>query len=149
MTSNYLLFQLSQRLFGLKLAGAIEILPWRASRSVPMSYSYVQGLLDYRGTIYPVFDLADRLNLGKPGPIGFTAKQAEAAGKGQSIILLEESKRPFGIVVDTVVKMNRLEEQPAPREKVQGVDHAFVKGFVYDEDHEIMILDFERLFHAN
>jgi purine-binding chemotaxis protein CheW len=148
MTSSYLLFLLSERLFGVKLVGAIEILPWRTARHVPLSYSYVEGLLDYRGTIYPVYNLVQRLDMGKPGPIGFTAEQQEPVGKGQSIILLEENKRPFGIVVDSVVKMTKLEEQIATPEKVQGIDPKYVKGFVYDEDQEIMILDFERLLHA-
>lgn len=148
MTSSYLLFQLSERQFGVKLVGAIEILPWRASRYVPLSYSYVEGLLDYRGTLYPVYNLEQRVGTGKPGPIGFAAVQREHEGNGKSIILLEENKIHFGIVVDSVVKMTKLEERAAPPERVQGIDPKFVKGFVYDEGHEIMILDFERLLHA-
>jgi purine-binding chemotaxis protein CheW len=148
MTSSYLLFRLSEHVFGVRLVGAIEILPWRPPRRVPLSNSYVEGLLDYRGTVYPVYNLQQRIGLGRPGPIGFTAEQQEAAEKGKSIILLEENKLPFGIVVDSVVKMVRLEEQPAPPQKIKGIDPKHVKGFVYDEDHEIMILDFERLFHA-
>ena len=150
MTSSYLLFLLSERLFGVRLVGAIEILPWRDSRRVPLSYPYVEGLLDYRGTLYPVYNLVQRLGLARTGSIGFTAMQQQAAvSTAQSIILLEENKRPFGISVDSVIKMALLEEQPAPPEKVQGIDHKYVKGFVYDEDHEIMTLDFERLFHAD
>lgn len=139
MTSSYLLFLLSGRLFGVKLTGAIEILPWRASRSVPMSYSYVEGLLDFRGAIYPVYNLNHRLRM----------RGAEPANTEQSIILLEENHNPFGIVVDGVVRMTRLDEQPPEREKVQGIDPQYVKGFVYDEDRLAMILDFERLFHAD
>jgi purine-binding chemotaxis protein CheW len=148
MTSSYLLFQLSERLFGVKLGGAIEILPWRPCRPVPLSYSYVEGLLDYRGTIYPVYNLVQRLGIGTPGPIGFTADHRIPAAKGKSIILLEERFKPFGIVADSVVKMANLEEQAAAREKVQGIDPKHVKGFVYHEDHEAVILDFERLFYA-
>jgi purine-binding chemotaxis protein CheW len=149
MTNSYLLFLLSQRLFGVKLVGAIEILPWRPSRQVPLSYSYVEGLLDYRGTIYPVYNLVQRLGLGRPGPIGFTADAGGSTPKGQSIILLEEKGRPFGIVVDTILKMTKLEEQAVAAEKIQGVDPRYVKGLVYDEDHEAMILDFERLLHGD
>jgi purine-binding chemotaxis protein CheW len=149
MKSSYLLFLLAERLFGVKLTGAIEILPWRPSRRVPLSYSYVEGLLDYRGTIYPVHNLAQRLGLSKPGPIGFTAGQAESAAREQSIILLEENSLPFGIVVDSIKRMMSLDEPAAAPEKVRGVDPKFVKGFSYQEDEEIMILDFERLLHAD
>jgi len=148
MRNSYLLFLLSDRIFGVRLVGAIEILPWRASRRVPLAYSYVEGLLDYRGIVYPVYNLLQRLNLGRPGPIGFTAEQQSPARTGQSIILLEENKMPFGIVVDSVVKMTSLEDPVSAPGKVRGIDPKFVKGFSYEEDQEIMVLDFERLLHA-
>jgi len=148
MISNFLVFHLAGRLFGVKLLGAIEILPWRRSRSVPLSYSYVEGLIDYRGTIYPVFNLAQRLSLSRPGPIGFTAEEEGQVGAGQSIILLEENKMPFGIIVDGVAKMANLEETATTPGKAQGVDSRYIKGITFEDDQEIMILDFERLFHA-
>jgi purine-binding chemotaxis protein CheW len=148
MTSSYLLFLLSERLFGVKLVGAIEILPWRTSRRVPLSFSYVEGVLDYRGVVYPVYNLARRLGIVRPDPIGFTATQAGSAAQGQSIILLEENKAPFGIVVDSVVRMTKLEEPAEAREKARGIDPKYIKGFVAEEDQEILILDFERLLHA-
>ncbi len=149
MKSSYLLFLLAEQLFGVKLLGAIEILPWRPSRRVPLSYSYVEGLQDYRGTIYPVHNLAQRLGLRKPGPIGFTAGQLKPAAGEQSIILLEENSMPFGIVVDSVIGMMSLDGPTAAPEKVRGLDPKYVKGFSYEEDQEIIILDFERLLHAD
>ena len=55
---------------------------------------------------------------------------------------------PLGIVVDSVMRMMPLEEPVAAPEKVKDVDPKFIKGFAYEEDQEIMILDFERLLHA-
>ncbi len=148
MTSSYLVFFLAGKLFGVRLMGAIEILPWRRSRAVPLSYSYVEGLIDYRGTIYPVFNLMRRLGISKPGPIGFTAAEQERREAGQSIILLEENSRPFGIIVDTVVRMAKLDEPASAPAKTPGVDPKYIKGIVFEDDQEIMILDFERLLHA-
>ena len=51
MTAGYLLFLLSGRIFGAELKGAVEIMPWRPGRRVPLSYSYIEGLIDYRGVI--------------------------------------------------------------------------------------------------
>jgi len=150
MISSYLIFLLSDRLFGVKLLGAIEILPWRKARHVPLSYSYVEGLVDYRRTVYPVFNLGQRLGLNRQASIGFTPEESDQAEKKQSIILLEENKFSFGIIVDSIVKMTKLEEPAAgpPQSKAQGIDLKYAKGFVYEEDQEIMILDFERLLHA-
>jgi chemotaxis signal transduction protein len=148
MTTNYLLFLLSGRLFGIKLAGAIEILPWRPSRRVPLAYSYVEGLLDYRGVVYPVFNIAQQLGMVKPGPIGFTAAESDGTRGGQSIILLEVNNNPFGIIVDSVVKMTPLTNPAAGMAKPQGLNPKFVQGLAYEDDQEIMILDGERLLHA-
>ena len=141
---NYLMFLLSSRVFAVGIQGAIEILPWRPLRTVPMSYSYVDGLLDYRGTVYPVFNLASRLGLSRPDAA--TERRVEPAP--QSIILLEEKDHPFGIVAEIVLRMTSLAELPASPDKVRGVDPRYVKGYVADEYHQALILDFERLFHA-
>jgi len=148
MTTNYLLFLLSGRLFGVKLDGAIEILPWRPSRRVPLAYSYVEGLIDYRGVVYPVFNIAQQLGMAKPGPIGFTAAEPVGNRSGQSIILLEVNKNPFGIVVDAIVKMTPLAPPTAGQAKPQGVNPKFVQGLAYEDEREVVILDGERLLHA-
>jgi len=140
MINSYLVFLLSGRLFGVKLLGAIEILPWRRSRPVPLSYSFVEGLIDYRGVIYPLFNLG---RLGMGGPVAFPAGETT-----RSIILLEENKAPFGIIVDSVVKMAKLEAPSAVPKKIQGVEMNYIQGIVYEDDQEILILDFERLLHA-
>jgi purine-binding chemotaxis protein CheW len=144
MKSSYLLFVLAGRLCGIRLSGAVEILPWRPTRRVPLSYAYVEGLLDYRGILYPVYALARRLGLQAPDAGGDDGR----ASGGRSIILLEEAGAPLGIVVDSVLRMMNLEE-PAHPDQVQGVDPLYVKGLSYDDNQEIMILDVERLLHAD
>jgi chemotaxis signal transduction protein len=149
MTSNYLLFRIAERLFGVKLQGAIEILGWRRSRPVPLAYSYIEGIMEYRGAVYPVFSLAQLLEVSRPGPIGFTAASGDEQPKGQSIILLQDGDRPYGITVDSVVRMTRLEDPTDPPAEVTGVNPTLVKGVQMDDDQEIILLNFERLFHAD
>lgn len=147
MTEDFLLFRIGERLFGVKMQGAIEILPWRRSRPVPLAYSYVEGVMDYRGALYPVFHLPTLLGLSQPGPIGFTAKAGEPA-PGRSIVLLKEGDRPFGITVDSVVKMSRFTDDGSQPPEVKGINPQLLKGVRYEDDQEIILLGFERLFHA-
>lgn len=147
MKNNYLLFRLGERLFGLKMQGALEILPWRRSRPVPLAYSYVEGLMDYRGTIFPVFQLSQLLGLSTPGPIGFTPP-AEQQPQGRSIILLQEGAKAFGVTVDTVLKMLPLDDPDGKPPEVKGINPQLVAGLRYDDDQEIILLSFERLLHA-
>lgn len=148
MTGNYLLFRLGDLLFGLPMEGALEILPWRRSRPVPLSYSYVEGLMAYRGAVYPVFQLAQLLGLPKSGSIGFTAQNMPAPLKDRSIILLRAGNRQFGVSVDSVVKMARLEHPDDQAVDLKGVRSSLIKGRGFDDDQEIILLSFERLFHA-
>jgi chemotaxis signal transduction protein len=148
MTSNYLLFRIANRLFGVKLQGAIEILAWRRSRPVPFAYSYIEGVMEYRGTVYPVFRLAQLLEISRTGPIGFTAMEGDDTPTGQSIILLQEGDKPFGITVDEVVKMAKLEDPTDVPADIKGINAKLVKGTRLEDDQEIIILGFERLFHA-
>jgi chemotaxis signal transduction protein len=147
MKNNYLLFRLGERLFGMKMRGALEILPWRRSRPVPLAYSYVEGLMDYRGTIFAVFQLSQLLGLPKPGPIGFTAP-AEQQPQGRSIILLQEGDKAFGVSVDLVLKMLPLDDPEGRPPDIKGINPQLVAGVKYDDDQEIILLGFERLFHA-
>ncbi len=145
---NFLLFRVGERILGVRLQGAVEIVPWQRPRQVPLSFSYVEGLRDYRGTIYPIFNLFQLLGLTRPGPIGFIAPNGAPRKNDRSIILLREGDRPFGISVDAVVKMARLDDAPDEKIDVKGIDTHLVKGVRYDEDQEIILLSFERLFHA-
>ncbi len=148
MTSSYLIFLVAGRIFGVRLSGAVEILPRRTLRKVPLSHSYVEGLIDYRGIIYPVFNLLRRLGLREPGLIGFTTSVPERPEADKSIILLEEHQIPLGILVDSVVKMTNLDDPAGAPAETSVVDSQYVRGIVSDNDQDVVILDFERLFHA-
>lgn len=147
MITSYVLFLLSDHLFGVTLEGTIEILPWRRSRSVPLSYSYVEGLIDYRDVVYPVFNIGQRLGIERPQTAAVAGAE-EKKTSGQSIILLEVNENPFGIIVDSVVKMARLDDLQAGPATLAGVDQRFIRGLAHENDREIMILDVERLLHA-
>lgn len=149
MMSSYLIFRLSGRLFGVRLLGALEIVPWKGSRPVPLSYPHVAGLTDYRGNIYPVLDLVSRLGMSKPHAAGFPADAPAPVGSGKSIIFLEENTARFGVIVDAVEKMAKLEDPAGTPEKAPGVDSKYVKGVVFEDGQEILILDLERLLHAS
>lgn len=148
MMQNFLLFRIGERLFGVRLQGAVEIVPWQRPRPVPLSYTYVEGVRDYRGTIYPVFSLAHLLGLTRTGPIGFTAPEDDAGKTASSIILLREGDLPFGITVDAVVKMAKLDDSADDKIAVKGLDTQLIRGVRYEEDQEIILLSFERLFYA-
>jgi len=148
MTNSYLLFRLAERLFGVRLQGAIEILPWRPSRKVPLAYSYIDGIMDYRGAVYPVFNLTQVLGITRTGQIGFASAETDDIRKGQSIILLQTGKNLYGIIVDSVVKMISLDDAPGEVTTVKGINTNLITGVRNEDGQDVILLSFERLFHA-
>lgn len=150
MNTSYLMFSLADRVFGVRLSGAKEIFPWRKPRPVPLSYSYVVGLIDYRGKVYPVYNMELRMGLKRPGPIGFATKEPvpQEPLKNRSIILFEEKGIPIGIIVDSVLKMVSLEEPTEKPKKSEGMDPAYIRGVVKADDQDIFLIDMEKVIHA-
>ncbi|MHB9027191.1 MAG: chemotaxis protein CheW [Candidatus Latescibacterota bacterium] len=60
-----ILFHIGEETFGLEAARVIEVIPALAGRKVPHTPEYVAGVINFRGTVAPVIDLA-MLHLGKP-----------------------------------------------------------------------------------
>jgi len=86
--------------------------------------------------------------MSKPGPIGFIVEEKDLSKVSRSIILLEDNGVPFGIIVDNVVKMAKLEDPSKVLETSGDVETKFMKGIVVEDEQDIVILDFERLLYA-
>ena len=64
-----LLFRVGETVYGCDIDDIREIVPFRAATRLPGAPSYVQGLINLRGTIVTVLDLGVRLD-GTHAPIG-------------------------------------------------------------------------------
>ena len=101
-SSRYLTFRLGGEVFALGILDITEIIEYRALTQVPMMPAFISGVLNLRGRVVPVVDLAARFGRGP-------TQVARRTG----IIIVETSNpqgdddddRPgqdFGIVVDAV-----------------------------------------------
>ena len=105
-----------------------EIIPWRAATRLPGAPAWVCGLINLRGTIVTVLDLATRL-----GAEGATRTEG-------SIVLVEHAGRSTGVAVDEVMDV-----QPLPDSRIEraGGEHAhggLVNGIGHLEDGTVVIL---------
>lgn len=88
------IFRLADRVFGIELGIVREIIPRRPATRLPGAPSWVPGLINVRGTIVTVIDLAARLT------------GAAAAADG-SVVLVEQGTRVVGLAVDEVLDVQR------------------------------------------
>jgi purine-binding chemotaxis protein CheW len=104
-----LLFRLGSAVYGCDIGTVREIVPFRPATRLPGTPPYVNGLVNVRGTIITVVDLAARLGAGGP---------ATADG---SIIIAEVGARRLGMAVADVMDVAVLQVDRAPDERGDAV----------------------------
>jgi purine-binding chemotaxis protein CheW len=92
---QYLTFSVTGEFFGVAIVSIKEIIEYRATTEVPMMPEFMRGIINLRGRVVPVIDLAVRF--GRP----------RAAVTARSCIVIVEAQQngeqhDLGVVVDAV-----------------------------------------------
>jgi chemotaxis signal transduction protein len=107
--SRFLLVTASGCRFALELDAVREIIPARPCTRIPGVEAYVRGLVNLRGRVLTVVDLAERLG------------RRSAPDASQRIVVLHHEGREVGLVVDEVVRIaSRNEEEGESFEVIDG-----------------------------
>ncbi len=92
---QYLTFSLSGETFGMNILNIKEIIEYGHLTEVPMMPAFIQGVINLRGSVVPVVNLAVRFG-----------KDAVPVGKRTCIVIIEagseDEPQDIGVVVDTV-----------------------------------------------
>ena len=109
-----------------------EIRGWTETTSLPHAPEYVRGVINLRGTVLPVIDLALRLGL-----------QADPPNERNVVIVVDISNSPVGLRVDAVsdiltVSQDELMPPPDFSEDVSGT---FLTAVTLVNDKMIRVLD--------
>ena len=132
MARQLITFHLGTQSFGLDIMAIREIRAWTPAASLPQVPDYVAGVVNLRGTILPVVDLAARL--------GWAATQASPR---HAIIVTQVAGQARGLIVDSVsdiVTIAAEDLQPPPTLGQDGVI-PFLEGLAAVEDRMVMVLD--------
>lgn len=107
---QYLTFTVTGELFGIAIASIKEIIEYRAPTDVPMMPGYMRGIINLRGRVVPVIDLAVR----------FGRARTEETRRTCIVILEVEQQgeqHDIGVVVDAVSAVLEIADadiEPAP-----------------------------------
>ena len=116
---RFLLFGVAGRLCACDLEVVREIIPSRAATRLPGAPEWVRGLINLRGTLLTVVDLAVRF-----GPV-------DGAGVANSIIVAEAAGKVFGIGVDAVREVQAVDRSALEEVDAQRAAGGIVHGVVY------------------
>jgi purine-binding chemotaxis protein CheW len=129
-----LLFRVAGDVYGCDIDAVREIIPYRRATRLPGAPPYVQGLINLRGTIVTVLDLAARLDATRP-------PMREGGG---SIILAEHGARVVGVAVEEVMDVQAIAEESI--EAANGnTAGGLVRGLGHLEDGVVVLIDIHML----
>lgn len=93
------IFKLQGHEFGIDIKKVVEILNYESIRPIPEVPRYIEGIINVRGTIYPIFNLCKRLNIDR------------CQEKNQTkFILLQIGENRVGFLVDSVAEILNIED---------------------------------------
>ena len=138
---RYLTFTLAGDMYALDILDITEIIEFRKLTVVPMMPPFIRGVINLRGRVLPVIDLASRFG-----------QHATEVQKRTSIIVIEThladgTVQGIGILVDAVNKVIHLgpdDMEPAP-DFGAGIRSDFIDGMAKHDEHFIIILDIDKV----
>lgn len=136
MNRQLITFEVEQQVFGIDIMAIREIRAWTPTTRLPHVPHYVAGVVNLRGTVLPVIDLADRL--------GWRATEPTS----RHVIIVTQVEEQFrGLIVDAVsdiVTISQNALQPPPATTSDAVV-PFLEGLVAIDERMVMVIDLPRL----
>lgn len=131
-TMQFVIFNLEQEEFGVVIDQLKEIIKPPKIVSIPNTPEYIEGIINLRGEVYPIFNLRKKF--------GFPEKPFDDDTK---IIIVTVGDTRVGFVVDEVSEIIRLEQdaiEKAPK-LVSDVNRRYISGVGKLDERMIIMLD--------
>lgn len=133
LASPTLLFRVGTDLYGSEVTDAQEVIPLRPTTRIPGAPAFVRGLINMRGTIITVLDLALRLD----------ATRAPTLDGSILLVRHRGGDRMVGIIVDEVLDVRSLSIDGDST--AGGARSAITRGVATVDDAAVVILDLDVL----
>ncbi len=137
---QYLIVQLQEESFGMDISTVREIIAYLTPTKIPMMPDFVVGVINLRGQVVPVIDMARRF--GRP---------ATEIHKRSCIIILDlqdgHSRQRLGVVVDAVnevLEFSGEQIEPAPQFGT-GLRTEFIRGMGKTHGSFMVLLEMARV----
>lgn len=126
-----LTFQVGGQEYAIDIMSVREIRGWSKATPLPHAPDFVRGVINLRGTVLTIVDLADRLGMGKT-----------QTNERNVIIVVKAEKETVGLLVDAVsdILATQKSELQAPPEMSADSEHNFVSALIVADDRMIRIL---------
>ena len=136
------IFRLCDEEFGVEISSVLEIIRRLAISHIPKAPGFIEGVINLRGKVLAVVDLARQFGL----------KAAKEMPKTARIVVVEVRNISLGLIVDEVPEVIRISEEqiePAPEIIQSDINRLYIKGVAKLDQRLIIILDLNNVlsFH--
>lgn len=137
---QYLTFTIGGESFGIVIASIKEIIEYRAPTEVPMMPGYMRGIINLRGRVLPVIDLAVRFG-----------RSRSSETRRSCIVILEvrehDEQHDIGVMVDAVsavVEIADTDIEPPPAFGTN-LRTGFISGMGKLDERFVILLDISKV----
>ena len=131
--------ELGDEHYGIDIGSVYEIIRSQAITAVPAAPGFVEGVINLRGLIIPIVDLASRFGMAR----------AEAT-RASRIVVAGTSGMRVGLIVDGVSEVLMVQDEsvePTPA-VAAGYDSSYISGIAKLGEQLVILLDLNSLFGA-
>ena len=138
MLDRYLTFNLGSEQYAFEIKYVTEIIGIQNITPVPNIKSYIKGIINLRGIIYPVVCVRSRFNLST---IPYDDRTC--------IIVVNVNQNGIGLIVDEVAEVVKIEPETIspPPQTNKGSQSRYIKGIGKIGDKVDIILDINKLLY--
>lgn len=130
--TKQVVFRLDNEEYGVDIMKVNVIEKYQEIVKVPNSPEYIEGIINLRGEILPIFSLRKKFKL-----------QPKEIDESTKIIVVFLGEMKVGFIVDSVSQIINIEEtqlEPAPR-IVTGVNRRYIQSVAKIEERMVVLLD--------
>ncbi|NLI89606.1 MAG: purine-binding chemotaxis protein CheW [Epulopiscium sp.] len=130
-------FKLGKEEYGIDIIKVVEIVHHQEIRKVPETPNYIEGIVNLRGDIYPIYNLRTRFNM-----------KSEQIDEDTKIIIIKGEETDVGFIVDNVSEILNISEseiEDAPSIIASRTEQEYISGVAKEEGRMIVLLDIDKL----
>ena len=133
---EFITFEVAGMDYCIEIAAVREIRGWSTTTPLPHAPDYFMGVINLRGSVLPVIDLARRL--GQP---------ASTPSARHAVIVLQMDDRTVGLLVDAVADILAIDDEhiEAIPSSASEKARSFVTGIISTDDKMIRVLGLDTI----
>ena len=134
--NQYVVFRLGREVYGLEISTILEIITMQTITEVPGTEDHIEGVVNLRGLVIPVFNLHKKFNIEG----GEITRQTR-------IVVVEVEGNNIGMLVDGVSEVVKISGEviEPPSKIMNGINEEFLLGIAKLEDCLVVLLDLAKV----